>query len=199
VQARGAKVVLHGDSYDEAYAQALALGRRSRAVLVHPYDDPEVIAGQGTIGMELLRQQQGRIDAIFVAVGGGGLISGIASYVKRVRPEIRIIGVEPVDSAAMSESLKAGRRVKLASVGLFADGVAVRQVGKETFRICRRLVDEMVQVDTDATAPRSRTRSRTRARSSSPQARFRSRVRRPMSSGTGSAAGHSSRSPVAPT
>ena len=150
VQARGAKVVLHGDSYDEAYAQALELGRRSRAVLVHPYDDPDVIAGQGTIGMELLRQQQGRIDAIFAAVGGGGLISGIASYVKRVRPEIRVIGVEPVDSAAMSESLKAGRRVKLASVGLFADGVAVRQVGKETFRICRELVDEMVQVDTDA-------------------------------------------------
>src|SRR3989442_12856225 len=100
--------------------------------------------------MEILRQQQGPIDAIFVAVGGGGLISGIASYVKRVRPEVRIIGVEPVDSAAMAQSLEAGRRVKLDNVGLFADGVAVKQVGKETFRICRELVDEMVCVDTDA-------------------------------------------------
>jgi threonine dehydratase len=150
VQARGAEVVLHGDSYSEAYARALELARESGAVFVHPYDDPDVIAGQGTIGMEILRQQQGPIDAIFVAVGGGGLIAGIASYVKRVRPEIRVVGVEPVDSAAMSASLKAGRRVRLASVGLFADGVAVRQVGKETFRLCRELVDDMVQVDTDA-------------------------------------------------
>src|SRR5215831_16634366 len=150
VRARGAEVLLHGDSYSDAYTRALELASRTGGVLVHPYDDPDVIAGQGTIGMEILRQQQGVIDAIFVAVGGGGLISGIASYVKRVRPEIRVIGVEPVDSAAMSESLKAGRRVKLEHVGLFADGVAVKQVGKETFRICRDLVDEMVQVDTDA-------------------------------------------------
>ena len=150
VEARGAKVVLHGDSYSEAYARAVALARSTHAVFVHPYDDPDVIAGQGTVGMEILRQQQGPIDAIFVAVGGGGLISGIASYVKRVRPEIRIIGVEPVDSAAMAQSLEAGRRVKLDDVGLFADGVAVKQVGKETFRICRELVDEMVRVDTDA-------------------------------------------------
>ena len=150
VQARGAGVVLHGDSYSDAYARALDIARRTGAVLIHPYDDPDVIAGQGTVGMEILRQQQDPIDAIFVAVGGGGLISGIAAYVKRVRPEIRIIGVEPVDSAAMSESLKAGRRVRLANVGLFADGVAVKQVGKETYRICRELVDEMVQVDTDA-------------------------------------------------
>ncbi|HEY2966805.1 MAG TPA: threonine ammonia-lyase, biosynthetic [Casimicrobiaceae bacterium] len=150
VEARGAKVVLHGDSYSEAYARAVALARSTHAVFVHPYDDPDVIAGQGTVGMEILRQQQGPIDAIFVAVGGGGLISGIASYVKRVRPEIRIIGVEPVDSAAMARSLEAGRRVKLDDVGLFADGVAVKQVGKETFRICRELVDEMVRVDTDA-------------------------------------------------
>src|SRR5437867_5969932 len=150
VQARGAKVVLHGDSYSEAYTRAVALARSTHAVFVHPYDDPDVIAGQGTVGMEILRQQQGPIDAIFVAVGGGGLISGIASYVKRVRPEIRIIGVEPVDSAAMAQSLEAGRRVKLDDVGLFADGVAVKQVGKETFRICRELVDEMVRVDTDA-------------------------------------------------
>ncbi|HTP48301.1 MAG TPA: threonine ammonia-lyase, biosynthetic [Casimicrobiaceae bacterium] len=150
VQARGARVVLHGDTYNDAYTRAVELARRESAAFIHPYDDPDVIAGQGTIGMEILRQQQGPIDAIFVAVGGGGLISGIASYVKRVRPEIRIVGVEPIDSAAMSESLKAGRRVRLANVGLFADGVAVKQVGKETFRLCRRLVDEMVQVDTDA-------------------------------------------------
>jgi threonine dehydratase len=151
VEARGAKVVLHGDSYSDAYAHALALQKKSRATFVHPYDDPDVIAGQGTIGMEILRQCQGPIDAIFVAVGGGGLISGIASYVKRVRPGIRIIGVQPVDSDAMTRSLAAGRRVKLSHVGLFADGVAVKQVGVETFRIARELVDEMVLVDTDAT------------------------------------------------
>jgi threonine dehydratase len=150
VGARGAKVLLHGDSYSDAYARAVALARSTGAVFVHPYDDLDVIAGQGTIGMEILRQQQGAIDAIFVPVGGGGLISGIAAYVKRVRPEIRVIGVEPVDSAAMARSLEAGRRVKLDSVGLFADGVAVKQVGKEPFRICRELVDEMVLVDTDA-------------------------------------------------
>jgi len=151
VESRGAKVVLHGDSYSDAYDKALEVAKASGAGFVHPYDDPEVIAGQGTIGMEILRQQQGPIDAIFVPVGGGGLISGIASYVKRVRPEIRVVGVEPVDSAAMAQSLAAGRRVKLANVGLFADGVAVKQVGKETFRICRELVDEVVLVDTDAT------------------------------------------------
>jgi threonine dehydratase len=150
VGARGAKVQLHGDSYSDAYARAVAFARSTGAVFVHPYDDLDVIAGQGTIGMEVLRQHQGATDAIFVPVGGGGLISGIAAYVKRVRPEIRIIGVEPVDSAAMTRSLEAGRRVKLDSVGLFADGVAVKQVGKEPFRICRELVDEMVLVDTDA-------------------------------------------------
>jgi threonine dehydratase len=150
VEARGAKVVLSGDSYSDAYAHALALQRKSGATFVHPYDDPDVIAGQGTIGMEILRQRQGPIDAIFVAIGGGGLASGIASYVKRVRPEIRVIGVQPVDSDAMARSLAAGRRVKLAHVGLFADGVAVKQVGKETFRICRQLLDEIVLVDTDA-------------------------------------------------
>src|SRR2546428_8667278 len=150
VGARGANVVLHGDSYSDAYAKALELQRESDATFVHPYDDPDVIAGQGTIGMEILRQWQAPIDAIFVAIGGGGLISGIASYVKRVRPEIRIIGVQPVDSDAMAQSLAAGRRVKLAHVGLFADGVAVKEVGKETFRICRELVDDIVLVDTDA-------------------------------------------------
>ena len=116
---------------------------------MHPFDDPDVIAGQGTIGMEILRQHAGPLDAIFVPVGGGGLISGIAAYVKRVRPSIRVVGVEPVDAAAMTQSLKKGRRVKLEHVGLFADGVAVKEVGRETFRLCRDLVDEMVLVDTD--------------------------------------------------
>ena len=151
VEARGAKVVLHGDSYSDAYTKALALQKSSGAAFVHPYDDSEVIAGQGTVGMEILRQCPGPIDAIFVAVGGGGLIAGIAAYVKRVRPEIKVIGVEPVDSDAMTRSLAAGRRVTLAHVGLFADGVAVRQVGKETFRLAKQYVDEMVCVDTDAT------------------------------------------------
>ena len=151
VQARGAQVVMHGDSYSDAYAKALALQKTSRATFVHPYDDPDVIAGQGTIGMEILRQWQEPLDAIFVAVGGGGLIAGIASYVKRVRPGVKIIGVQPVESDAMARSLAAGRRVTLPHVGLFADGVAVRQVGKETFRIVRKLVDDIVLVDTDAT------------------------------------------------
>jgi len=150
VLARGAQVVLHGDSYAEAFAQAMRLKRRRSLAFVHPYDDPEVIAGQGTIGMEILRQHAGPLDAIFVPVGGGGLISGIAAYVKRVRPSIRVVGVEPVDAAAMTQSLKKGRRVKLEHVGLFADGVAVKQVGRETFRLCRELVDEMVLADTDA-------------------------------------------------
>ena len=148
VAARGAEVVLHGDSYVEAYRHALIKARRGLA-FVHPYDDPEVIAGQGTIGMEILRQHAAPIDAIFVPVGGGGLISGIAAYVKRVRPAVKIIGVEPIDAAAMTESLKKGRRVRLDQVGLFADGVAVKEVGKETFRLCRRLVDDMVLVDSD--------------------------------------------------
>jgi threonine dehydratase len=151
VEARGARVVLHGDSYSDAYEHALRLQKKSGATFVHPYDDPDVIAGQGTIAVEILRQCQGPIDAIFVAIGGGGLVAGIASYVKRVRPEIKVIGVQPVDSDAMAQSLAAGRRVKLEHVGLFADGVAVKQVGKETFRICRDLVDDIVLVDTDAT------------------------------------------------
>ena len=150
VEARGARVVLRGDSFSDAYAHALKLQRAQRSTFVHPYDDPDVIAGQGTIAVEILRQWQAPIDAIFVAIGGGGLISGIASYVKRVRPEIKVIGVQPVDSDAMARSIAAGRRVKLDHVGLFADGVAVREVGKETFRICRELVDDIVLVDTDA-------------------------------------------------
>jgi threonine dehydratase len=150
VKARDAAVVLHGDSYDEAYAHARVLGRRRGLTFVHPYDDPDVIAGQGTIAMEIVRQHPAPIDAIFVAIGGGGLISGIAAYVKRLRPGIKVIGVEPEDADAMYRSLKAGRRVKLAQVGLFADGVAVKQVGKETFRLCRELVDDVIRVDTDA-------------------------------------------------
>jgi threonine dehydratase len=149
VAARGAEVVLHGDSYAEAYKKAMRIKRSRGLTFVHPYDDPEVIAGQGTVGMEILRQHPRAIDAIFVPVGGGGLISGIAAYVKRVRPSVRIVGVEPVDAAAMTRSLKAGRRIKLDHVGLFADGVAVKEVGRETFRLCRTLVDEMVLADTD--------------------------------------------------
>jgi len=150
VEARGAAVVLHGDSYSDAYARAIALQKKSGAAFVHPYDDPDVIAGQGTIGMEILRQCPGDLDAIFVAIGGGGLIGGIAAYVKRVRPEIRIVGVQPADSDAMARSLEAGRRVTLPHVGLFADGVAVKQVGKETFRLAKQYVDEVIRVDTDA-------------------------------------------------
>jgi threonine dehydratase len=150
VAARGAEVVLHGDSYDDAYGEARRLARKGRRTFIHPYDDPDVIAGQGTIGLEILRQKPAGIDAIFVAVGGGGLIAGVAAYVKRLQPRIRVIGVEPVDADAMHRSLAAGRRVTLPSVGLFADGVAVRTVGKETFRLCRKLVDEVVLVDTDA-------------------------------------------------
>jgi threonine dehydratase len=150
VEARGAQVILHGDSYSDAYAKAQQLQRKTRATFVHPYDDPDVIAGQGTIGMEILRQWQAPLDAIFVAVGGGGLISGIGAYVKRVRPGVQIIGVQPEDSDAMAQSIAAGRRVTLPHVGLFADGVAVRQVGRETFRLARRYVDDMVLVDTDA-------------------------------------------------
>ncbi|PTN12133.1 threonine ammonia-lyase, biosynthetic [Nitrosomonas aestuarii] len=150
VIARGATVVLHGDSYNDAYDHAIKLTEAQQATFIHPYDDPDVIAGQGTIGMEILRQHTGNIHAIFVPVGGGGLIAGIAAYVKRLYPEIKIIGVEPVDANALYRSLQSGRRVKLTQAGLFADGVAVKQVGKETFRLCRELVDEVILVDTDA-------------------------------------------------
>ena len=150
VAALGATVVLKGDSYDDAYGEAMRVVRRRRLTFVHPYDDPDVIAGQGTIAMEVLRQLREPIDTIFVAVGGGGLIGGIAAYVKRLRPEIRVVGVEPEDANAMERSLRAGRRVTLPHVGLFADGVAVKQVGVETFRLARRYVDDMMLVDTDA-------------------------------------------------
>jgi threonine dehydratase len=150
VRGRGAKVVLHGDSFDEAHSHARALESTQKLTFVHPYDDPDIIAGQGTIGMEILRQHAGPLDAIFVAIGGGGLISGVAAYVKALRPAIKVIGVEPEDADAMYQSLKARRRVRLDQVGLFADGVAVKQVGVETFRLCRQYVDEVIRVDTDA-------------------------------------------------
>jgi len=149
VRALGGAVVLHGDAYDDAAAHARVLEQRRRLVFVHAYDDPDVIAGQGTIGQEILRQHAGRLDAVFVPVGGGGLIAGVAAFVKQVRPEVRIVGVEPEDADAMDRSLHAGRRVTLAHVGIFADGVAVRTVGAETFRLCRRLVDEIVLVSND--------------------------------------------------
>jgi threonine dehydratase len=151
VKVRGGEVILHGDTYDDAYAHAKKLEAENHLTFIHPFDDPDVIAGQGTIGMEILRQYQKPIHAIFVAIGGGGLISGVAAYVKRLRPEIKIIGVEPVDSDAMSRSLQAGHRVRLEQVGLFADGVAVREVGQETFRLCQQYVDEILLVDTDNT------------------------------------------------
>ncbi|MBI3716831.1 MAG: threonine ammonia-lyase, biosynthetic, partial [Betaproteobacteria bacterium] len=149
VARRGATVLLKGDSYHEASQFAQALSKSKKLCYVHPYDDPLVIAGQGTIGMEILRQHQHPIDAVFVPVGGGGLIAGIAAYIKALSPSTKIIGVEPVDSNAMYQSLKAGKRVTLSHVNLFADGVAVKQVGAETFRLARQLVDEVVLVDTD--------------------------------------------------
>ena len=150
VAALGGETVLFGDSYTDAYAHALVLQRQQGLTFVHPFDDPDVIAGQGTIAMEILRQHQGRLDAVFVAIGGGGLISGVANYIKSVRPEIKVIGVQMTDSDAMMQSVTAKKRVALADVGLFADGTAVKLVGEETFRIARKLVDDYVTVDTDA-------------------------------------------------
>jgi len=147
----GGEIVLHGDDYDAAYEHSLGLARHEGLVFIHPFDDPEVIAGQGTIAMELLRQRPEGIDAVFVPVGGGGLIAGIAVYVKSLYPEIRIIGVEPEDAASMQASLAAGERVTLDRVGIFHDGVAVRRVGEETFRLAQRYVDEVVTVTTDET------------------------------------------------
>ncbi|MGH9229424.1 MAG: threonine ammonia-lyase, biosynthetic, partial [Acidimicrobiales bacterium] len=149
VAALGARIVLHGDTYSEAAARAGELAGEMGATLVHPFDDPAVIAGQGTIAMEVLRQHGGPIDALFVPVGGGGLIAGMAAYTKAVRPEVRIIGVQAADSDAMARSLQAGRRVELPDVGLFCDGTAVKMVGTETFRLVRELVDELITVDTD--------------------------------------------------
>lgn len=148
VRALGGEVVLHGDAYDDAYARAVELSEQDGLVFIHPFDDPYVIAGQGTIGVEILEQAD-NIDAIFVPIGGGGLIAGIATYVKQQRPDIRIVGVEPDDSAAMKLSLEAGKPVTLDHVGIFADGVAVRRVGDETFRLCQEFVDEIITVGTD--------------------------------------------------
>ncbi len=150
VAKRGAEVVLHGDSYDDAYRHGMEIARAQKKTFVHPYDDPEVIAGQGTIGMELLRQARTPIDAVFVPVGGGGLIAGIAAYLKRLRPEIRVIGVEPEEADAMARSLCRKERIVLPQVGIFADGVAVKQVGEETFRLCQQYVDEIIRVSNDA-------------------------------------------------
>ena len=149
VKARGGEVVLFGDSYTDAYNHALTLEKKLKLTFVHPFDDPDVIAGQGTIGMEILRQHPDPIHAIFVAIGGGGLISGVAAYVKAVRPDIKVIGVQTTDSDAMAKSLKAGRRVSLPDVGLFADGTAVKLVGEETFRMAKLYVDDIILVDTD--------------------------------------------------
>jgi len=149
VRSRGGKVVLHGDSFPEALAYSLKLVDEKGFVYIHPYDDPHTIAGQGTVAMEILRQHPGQLDAIFVPVGGGGLIAGIAAYVKYLRPEIKVIGVEPDDSNCLRAAMAAGERVVLPQVGLFADGVAVAQIGQHTFDICRLHVDEVVTVSTD--------------------------------------------------
>lgn len=154
VKGFGGEVVLHGDSYSDAYTHAVALQKKQGLTFVHPFDDPDVIAGQGTIAMEILRQLQrlgsDRLDAVFVAIGGGGLISGVANYIKAVRPEVKVIGVQMTDSDAMMRSVAERERVTLPDVGLFADGTAVKLVGEETFRIARELVDEFIAVDTDA-------------------------------------------------
>jgi threonine dehydratase len=150
VKGLGGEVVLHGDSYTDAYNHALLVEKKEGLTFVHPFDDPDVIAGQGTIAMEILRQHQGPLDAVFVAIGGGGLISGVANYIKAVRPNVKIIGVQMNDSDAMLQSVKAKKRVTLADVGLFADGTAVKLVGEETFRAAKDLIDEFVVVDTDA-------------------------------------------------
>jgi threonine dehydratase len=141
--------MLHGDTYDDAYARACELAAEEGLVFIHPFDDPDVIAGQGTIGKEILDQADEKIDVLFVPVGGGGLIAGIAAWVKQMQPDIHIIGVEPDDSAAMQASLAAGHPVTLDHVGIFADGVAVRRVGDETFRLCQQFVDEFITVETD--------------------------------------------------
>ncbi len=149
VRARGARVILHGDTYDEAAAYARQLVEDKGMTYVPPYDDPEIIAGQGTVGMEILHQHKGPIDAVFVPVGGGGLLAGIAAYISYVRPEVKVIGVEPEDAACLAAALASKRRVILPEVGIFADGVAVAQIGKETFRVIRETVDTVITATTD--------------------------------------------------
>lgn len=150
VRALGGEVVLVGESFSDADEHAQELKKNQGLSFVHPFDDPDVIAGQGTIGMEILRQHPDPIDAVFVAIGGGGLISGVAAFIKQLRPEIKIIGVQTDDSNAMIRSIKADRRLKLNDVGLFSDGTAVKQVGRETFRLTKQFVDDFITVDTDA-------------------------------------------------
>ncbi|MGY8905105.1 MAG: threonine ammonia-lyase, biosynthetic [Burkholderiales bacterium] len=150
----GAEVLLHGESYSDAYAYAVALEKKGGLTFVHPFDDPDVIAGQGTVAMEMLRQVQrvsgGRLDAVFVAIGGGGLVAGVANYIKAVRPEIKVVGVQMQDSSAFMQSVAAKKRLTLTDVGLFSDGTAVKQVGMETLRASAGLIDEFITVDTDA-------------------------------------------------
>ena len=145
----GGEVVLHGNTYDEAYEHAREIAKENGMTFIHPYDDPQVIAGQGTVAMEILKQHPDHIDAIFVPVGGGGLLAGTIAYVKRLKPEIKVIGVEPEDAACLFEALKANSRVKLDSVGIFADGVAVGQIGEEPFRVVKDHVDEVILASTD--------------------------------------------------
>ncbi|HWK61585.1 MAG TPA: threonine ammonia-lyase, biosynthetic, partial [Eoetvoesiella sp.] len=149
VKSRGGEVELAGESYSDAHQHALTLEKKHKLTFVHPFDDPDVIAGQGTVGMEILRQHAQPIDAVFVPIGGGGLIAGVAAYIKQLRPEIKIIGVQTVDSDAMIRSVKAGRRLELSDVGLFSDGTAVKLVGSETFKLSRQYVDDFVAVTTD--------------------------------------------------
>jgi len=149
VRELGGDVILHGETYDDAYAKAVELARDDGLTFIHPFDDPDVIAGQGTIGLEILRQHQGAIDAVFVPIGGGGLIAGISLCIKAQSPTTHVIGVEPEDSASMQAAFAAGAPVTLDHVGIFADGVAVRRVGDETFRVCRENVDEIILVNTD--------------------------------------------------
>jgi threonine dehydratase len=150
VKGLGGEVVLFGESYSDAYQHSVLLEKKQGLTFVHPFDDPDVIAGQGTIAMEMLRQHQGPLDAVFVAIGGGGLISGVANYIKAVRPEVKVIGVQMNDSDAMIQSVHAKKRLTLTDVGLFSDGTAVKLVGEETFRVSRALVDDYMTVDTDA-------------------------------------------------
>lgn len=149
VRSRGGHVVLHGDSFPQALAHALTLADTEGMTFVPPFDDPDVIAGQGTVAMEILRQQPGNLDAIFVPVGGGGLIAGIAAYVKYLRPQVKVIGVEPADSNCLQAAMAAGERVVLSQVGSFADGVAVAQIGAHCFDVCRHFVDEVITVGND--------------------------------------------------
>ena len=149
VRARGGKVVLHGDTFDEAFTLSQKLVEEKGMTYIHPYDDPDVIAGQGTVAMEILRQHTGHIDAIFVPVGGGGLAAGIAAYVKYLRPEIKVIAVESTESACLAAAMKAGRRVTLPHVGIFADGVAVAQIGKHTWEVCKDNIDDVITVTPD--------------------------------------------------